>query len=338
MSFNFEVLLCGRTLLVPEHTTFEDFHTMIQACFNWLNYHLYNFVLKGPKGEVCISWPDYDTGEDPRLEYYLEGEQLSPWVNAQTSYLDDYFPATREATYSYDYGDGWEIKIRLINQGEKIASDNPLCTRGNGDAPPEDVGGEGGFLDFIAITKNPEDEEYASTCAWAESQGFEHFSQPLTNKRLSHWKDWARGDVDMMGYTAQMKAFGKILVEPGQSLTTENNSLLIMFEKHLSDSGLHPRTVQNHLDNVYFFLDEYLMRRRTSAVDGLHSVEDYLGNWLINTYESSKTFLKNCASSLNKFYQWMASCGYVDSEEQKRVQRNVRAHLSEWAAEIPPYR
>ena len=233
LSFDFYELSCTRTLLVPEHTSFEDFHTMIQACLNWMNYHLYDFSVVSNGEELSISWPDYATGEDPRLEYLLEGDTVPRWQNAVTAYLDDFFPKTREATYSYDYGDGWEIKIRVVNSGERFASDKPICWEGSGDAPPEDVGGEGGFEHFLSVLEEPDDEEFDDLRAWGEDQGFERFNKVRANTRLSHWEDWARKDTCKMPYDAQMRAFGRILAQP----FTESGAMRLgEFDEHLQDN------------------------------------------------------------------------------------------------------
>ena len=198
LSFNFLELTCKRTLLVPEHTTFEDFHTMIQACLNWMNYHLYDFALIANGEQLCISLPDYTTGDGPRLDYLLEGEEAPRWLNSATTHLDDFFPKAKEATYSYDYGDGWEIEVCLLNRGERLMSDDPICCDGSGDAPPEDVGGEGGFEHFLAAIDDPDSEDHDMMCAWGEGQGFERFKKTLVNKRLTHWRDWARTDTESM--------------------------------------------------------------------------------------------------------------------------------------------
>ena len=43
LEFLFDDLECTRIILVDEKTSLDDLHTMIQACGNWLNYHLYDF-------------------------------------------------------------------------------------------------------------------------------------------------------------------------------------------------------------------------------------------------------------------------------------------------------
>ena len=169
LRFAFEELTCMRTLLVPEHTTFEDFHTMIQACLNWMNYHLYDFQLQRDGKDYRISWPDYDTGGDPREDFLLQGEEIEDtWLDSALVHLDDFFPKVKEAVYSYDYGDGWEIQVKLLNPHEKLERDTPYCWEGLGDAPPEDVGGEGGFEKFLKVLEDEDDPEHEHLTAWGE--------------------------------------------------------------------------------------------------------------------------------------------------------------------------
>lgn len=214
LSFNFEELTCMRTLLVPMHTSFEDFHTQIQACLNWLNYHLYDFSFECEGQRYYVSWPDYETGGDPREDLRMPEYASQKWLCSQTTYLDDFLPKVKEMTYSYDYGDGWEIRIRMLNQKESFASDAPFCWDGVGDAPPEDVGGESGFARFLQAIADPYDDEHEDFKAWGESQGFERFSKRSANRRLENWQGYARTDTNTMSREAQLAAFGKVIATP----------------------------------------------------------------------------------------------------------------------------
>ena len=60
----------------------------------------------------------------------------------------------------------------------------PLCTDGAGDAPPEDVGGEGGYHEFLRIMNNPKDPEYEHTRRWGMIQGYATFNKEEVNRRL----------------------------------------------------------------------------------------------------------------------------------------------------------
>ena len=370
--FEFSSLCCMRTLLVPMHTSFEDFHTQIQACLNWMNYHLYDFRLTSNGENLFIAWPDYETGGDPRDEWQMPGKTQPRWLNAATTYLDDLLPQTREMVYSYDYGDGWEIRITVLNQKESFASDVPFCWDGDGDAPPEDVGGEGGFERFLQALDNPSHEDYERLRNWGEGQGFERFSKRAANKRLAHWQDWARADVSSMPRTAQLAAFGKVLVPPATSERAQatgftvipggsmdygagaasdsllsafkdggrskedKDASLAVFATYLRGRGLKEKTIENHLFNVEFYLDTYLARMGNASVrEGIDLLEGFLGNFFIHDCMwSSKASIKSTAASIKKFYRCMAWQGVVTREQYRALCAQIKERQPDWIAEL----
>ena len=74
-----------------------------------------------------------------------------------------------ELLYEYDFGDTWMHRIVL----EKVVIDRdgefvrPECLDGKRAAPPEDVGGVGGFEEFMEIWRDPENTEYQHMRSWA---------------------------------------------------------------------------------------------------------------------------------------------------------------------------
>jgi len=50
-----------------------------------------------------------------------------------------------------------------------------MLLSGYGDAPPEDVGGPGGFTEFLEIISNPAHEEHESMLTWAKSLWWKPF-------------------------------------------------------------------------------------------------------------------------------------------------------------------
>lgn len=60
-----------------------------------------------------------------------------------------------EFLYTYDFGDDWQHRVIIEHVGAADPSvDYPLFVAGERRAPPEDVGGPPGFLDFVeAISK-----------------------------------------------------------------------------------------------------------------------------------------------------------------------------------------
>ena len=77
--------------------------------------------------------------------------------------------ADDEMLFSYDYGDGWQVKIVL----EKVFEDKelpgkqlPRVIEGEGYGIIEDCGGVGGLQDLAEIFKDKSDERYEDMCEW----------------------------------------------------------------------------------------------------------------------------------------------------------------------------
>ena len=90
--------------------------------------------------------------------------------------------------YTYDFGDDWVHKVRVekvFNIDLGFAS--PMCIDGVRPCPPEDVGGQQGYLDFVEAILDPSHAEYEATL---EGHGgpFEpnEFETGLASLRLSH--------------------------------------------------------------------------------------------------------------------------------------------------------
>lgn len=86
----------------------------------------------------------------------------------------DIVPITKELTYQYDYGDGWEVVITISDEEytEKditYVKENymPLCIKKDGLSVLDDVGGEGGYCDFLTTVHEAEEEEREEMKAWA---------------------------------------------------------------------------------------------------------------------------------------------------------------------------
>jgi hypothetical protein len=63
-------------------------------------------------------------------------------------------------TYEYDFGDSWIHEILFEGSSEPgKAKEYPLCVKGAGACPPEDVGGIWGYYDFLETITGSEDED-----------------------------------------------------------------------------------------------------------------------------------------------------------------------------------
>ena len=141
---------CWREIVLPASATFADLHDAIQSAFLWWDCHLHRFELRTRGEDVEIM----NAREIAEFEgEWGAGDSQPRRIDSARLLLSDVFPRTRKARYFYDYGDGWEHDIRLVEVIDSYDGELPVCTAGAGDAPPEDVGGIG-TLTFVTEDGN----------------------------------------------------------------------------------------------------------------------------------------------------------------------------------------
>lgn len=198
---------CWREVLLPATCSFLDLHIVIQRIFNWYDEHLFNFEMVAHGTNLHMEEYAFQAPEDA---FIPNGYALA---EARGVLLGDVFPRSRTARYSYDYGDGWEHKIKLVKTLRDADVTAPQLMRGDGDAPPEDVGGPGGFEDFLATISNPFNEECIDALKWAESQGYAPFDLAKKQRELADcFEDDRRVWLEALGET------GESSNRPGKSL------------------------------------------------------------------------------------------------------------------------
>lgn len=164
-----------RRILIPSRCTFRQLHRVIQETFGWFDYHLHEFAVPDETYEPekyipLYAWPiliRIINSDDPEAEAYLEPDKYEVRYEKITG-LREIFMDTKRCIYIYDFGDNWEHEILL----EKVVKDShnrfPILLESNGERPPEDVGGAGGFEEYLRITSDPESPEYESMVEWSE--------------------------------------------------------------------------------------------------------------------------------------------------------------------------
>lgn len=113
------------TVAFPKTICFKDLHDLIQLIMGWKDYHLHDFLIQDMSVRIVIN---------DMIEEY-PNEATVPESRAK---LSDY--EGRTFVYSYDYGDGWRLKIEFREDytGEASA---PLLLQFRGIAPEDDSGG-----------------------------------------------------------------------------------------------------------------------------------------------------------------------------------------------------
>ena len=146
--------LIWRTVLVPDNITLVKLHLVIQEAMGWWSSHLHEFVIDHRHYGVITDWDlDWDTG--PEL------------INEQRKRLEKVLGRKKQFEYLYDFGDAWWHQI-TVEALQPLATMKPSarCIGGEMACPPEDVGGLGGYFDFLEAMSDPNHEEHENMLRW----------------------------------------------------------------------------------------------------------------------------------------------------------------------------
>lgn len=170
-----------RRIITPSDITYQKFHEILQAAFNWKNYHLYDFTILDEAGNrVLIAISETENANEPRQDaealVFLDTEVM----------LSDYANDYNKMVYCYDFGDNWRHEIIIRDVIVDYDKNYPTCVLGDGNTPPEDVGGIIGYAEFLAVMSDPTHAEYENMCRWAESQFYQSFDMDMVNRRLKN--------------------------------------------------------------------------------------------------------------------------------------------------------
>ncbi|MCP4276047.1 MAG: plasmid pRiA4b ORF-3 family protein [Gammaproteobacteria bacterium] len=166
-----------RSMLVPDNITLVKLHWVIQEVMGWYDYHLHEFIIDHRRyGIVGPNDPNWDLA--PEL------------INEKRKNLEKVRGQKKQFEYIYDYGDNWLHTITLENRLPLTsARSSVVCIGGEMAYPPEDVGGLGGYFEFLEAMTDPQHEEHESVMQWwGEAFDPRAFDIMLVNEKLKQIK------------------------------------------------------------------------------------------------------------------------------------------------------
>jgi hypothetical protein len=128
-----------RRLIVRETMWLSRLHDTIQVAFEWFDYQTHVFTV-----------------DEQRYGNPFRKDDVLIEDDRDVSLQDLDLGARDKMMYSYHFGEGWEVEIRVektitVEKGVHY----PLCAGGERAGPPEDCGGLDAFHDMLACIKEP---------------------------------------------------------------------------------------------------------------------------------------------------------------------------------------
>ena len=136
--------------------TLDALHDILQAVIGWNNCHLHQFDINGQV------FGDPDLFEEDFLEFDMR--------DSRKTMLSQVVPQDGKRSrfiYEYDFGDGWLHEIMFEgNLDPEAGVIYPTCLEGERHCPPEDVGGPGGYEEYLEAIADPSHENHKQFLQW----------------------------------------------------------------------------------------------------------------------------------------------------------------------------
>ena len=118
-----------------------------------------------------------------------------------------------------------------------------------------------------------------------------------------------------------------------------NNRFIEEFKGWLKNKKLTPKTIAKHTSNIELFLNNYLPYYEGETMEeGAASVYPFLDDWFIRKCMwSSKTSIKETASSIKKFYKCMNELGYIDNDKYELVAFTIKESMEDFLYSLDEY-
>jgi site-specific recombinase XerD len=124
-----------------------------------------------------------------------------------------------------------------------------------------------------------------------------------------------------------------------ERIRESNGKLLADFEDWLRESNLADQTISKHVENIDFYINEYLLYEdAVEPQDGVSDVSMFLGYWFIRkAMWASASSIKSNAASLKKFYTFLHDRGAVSQDDLDSLEETIKEEMPEWLATLARY-
>ena len=121
-----------------------------------------------------------------------------------------------------------------------------------------------------------------------------------------------------------------------EAIRLENAGYLLWFKDYLVDHGLSIKTVDRHLNNLDFFLNDFLLHDEFRHMeDGLFTMDEYFGDYFVRNYKKATAgSVKSNVESIKKFYLCMFEHQKIKTSEYMELSKGIKIMLPGWLAKF----
>ena len=136
---------------------------------------------------------------------------------------------------------------------------------------------------------------------------------------------------------ANVKVFDETFEEYDRACETvrkENEEYLKLFEADLTEKGLSPKTIKNHISNVDLFINDFLLREDAQPIEtGIDNLDPFFYFYIHKCMWSTPASVRSMAAGLKKFYKCMAEHEKIKVDDYVEICEEIKERLSVWVEE-----
>ena len=172
----------SRRILVPANATLDILHLVIQKTFGWADTHLHQYLLLSKGATSLFDKTDINIYTANSLEDLEFFDEAKPFLIYATTTIKDVLELPYDLWYEHNLGDSWALRITL-EATHRLLSRQYRLIEAIGDCPPDDVGGESGYEEFLKVMADKNHPEHEDYCGWYEIQT----SHRLPPEKINLW-------------------------------------------------------------------------------------------------------------------------------------------------------
>lgn len=119
-----------------------------------------------------------------------------------------------------------------------------------------------------------------------------------------------------------------------------NDEFLNLFRQDLEKHGLKEKSIEGHLENVDFYINDYLPHYEVYPMEEgcSYQIMGFLGDFFIRKCcWSTPNSIKNYAKSIKKFYKCMVENEFVSKEDYKVLTSIIKDEMENWQKRCEAY-
>jgi len=123
----------------------------------------------------------------------------------------------------------------------------------------------------------------------------------------------------------------RVYQEKCKEIIAQNIVLLHKFEEYLLRSGISGETISNHLKNMHFYLNDFLLYEDAIPAEDGYGYIGLFFDFLIRKYPgASPSSVKSSIASIRKFYKFMVSQGKINEDEYQDLLFKIKSDKEKW--------